>query len=111
MFLFRAGIIGGDTAFNNYSCDSHYEVQFSTVFNASLFYCCCLSAAPDLEVGLKASASSLPSLLTHEQVHFSSTEHLDSAASTPYPSSPTLNSAKVFHHKYCPVFVFKHDQS
>ncbi|XP_051906465.1 CDK5 regulatory subunit-associated protein 2 isoform X2 [Hippocampus zosterae] len=55
------------------------------------------SSSTDLEVGIKASgsASSLPSLLTHEQLHFSSTEHLDSAASTPYPSSPTLSSAKV----------------
>ncbi|XP_019738154.1 CDK5 regulatory subunit-associated protein 2 isoform X3 [Hippocampus comes] len=55
------------------------------------------SSSTDLEVGIKASgsASSLPSLLTHEQVHFSSTEHLDSAASTPYPGSPTLSSAKV----------------
>ncbi|KAM9794761.1 CDK5 regulatory subunit-associated protein 2 isoform 5-T5 [Syngnathus typhle] len=51
----------------------------------------------DLEVGVKASgsAASLPSLLTREQAHFSSTENLDSASSTPYPSSPSLSSAKV----------------
>ncbi|XP_077441671.1 CDK5 regulatory subunit-associated protein 2 isoform X1 [Vanacampus margaritifer] len=55
------------------------------------------SSSPDLEVGLKASgsASSVPSLLIQEQAHFFSTEHLDSASSTPYPSSPTLSSAKV----------------
>ncbi|XP_077353236.1 CDK5 regulatory subunit-associated protein 2 isoform X3 [Festucalex cinctus] len=55
------------------------------------------SSSPDLEVGAEASgsASSLPSLLTQEQAHFSSTEHLDSASTTPYPSSPTLSSAKV----------------
>ncbi|KAM9794765.1 CDK5 regulatory subunit-associated protein 2 isoform 8-T9 [Syngnathus typhle] len=55
------------------------------------------SSSSDLEVGVKASgsAASLPSLLTREQAHFSSTENLDSASSTPYPSSPSLSSAKV----------------
>ncbi|KAG7241200.1 hypothetical protein INR49_025943 [Caranx melampygus] len=52
---------------------------------------------PDLEVGVNpsCSASSLPSLLKHEQAAFSSTENLDSTSSTPYPSSPALSSAKV----------------
>ncbi|KAM9306675.1 CDK5 regulatory subunit-associated protein 2 isoform 3-T3 [Pholidichthys leucotaenia] len=55
------------------------------------------SSSTDLEVGVKpsCSTSSLPSLLKHEQVTFSSTENLDSASSTPYPSSPALSSAKV----------------
>lgn len=51
----------------------------------------------DVEVGVNpsCSASSLPSLLKHEQATFSSTENLDSTSSTPYPSSPALSSAKV----------------
>ncbi|XP_051268954.1 CDK5 regulatory subunit-associated protein 2 isoform X5 [Dicentrarchus labrax] len=55
------------------------------------------TARKDLEVGVKpsCSASSLPSLLKHEQATFSSTENLDSTSSTPYPSSPALSSAKV----------------
>ncbi|XP_070706541.1 CDK5 regulatory subunit-associated protein 2 [Pempheris klunzingeri] len=55
------------------------------------------SSSTDLEVGVKpsCSASSLPSLLKHEQATFSSTENLDSSSSTPYPSSPALSSAKV----------------
>ncbi|KAE8285289.1 CDK5 regulatory subunit-associated protein 2 [Larimichthys crocea] len=55
------------------------------------------SSSTDLEVGVKpsCSASSLPSLLKHEQATFSSTENLDSTSSTPYPSSPALSSAKV----------------
>ncbi|XP_070845922.1 CDK5 regulatory subunit-associated protein 2 isoform X1 [Chaetodon trifascialis] len=55
------------------------------------------TARMDLEVGVKpsCSASSLPSLLKHEQTTFSSTENLDSTSSTPYPSSPALSSAKV----------------
>ncbi|XP_070845924.1 CDK5 regulatory subunit-associated protein 2 isoform X3 [Chaetodon trifascialis] len=55
------------------------------------------SSSTDLEVGVKpsCSASSLPSLLKHEQTTFSSTENLDSTSSTPYPSSPALSSAKV----------------
>ncbi|XP_026152764.1 CDK5 regulatory subunit-associated protein 2 isoform X2 [Mastacembelus armatus] len=55
------------------------------------------SSSTDLEVGVNpiCSASSLPSLLKHEQATFSSTENLDSASSTPYPSSPALSSAKV----------------
>ncbi|XP_045922073.1 CDK5 regulatory subunit-associated protein 2 isoform X2 [Micropterus dolomieu] len=55
------------------------------------------SSSTDLEVGgnPSCSASSLPSLLKHEQATFSSTENLDSTSSTPYPSSPALSSAKV----------------
>nr|XP_019937555.1 PREDICTED: CDK5 regulatory subunit-associated protein 2 isoform X4 [Paralichthys olivaceus] len=55
------------------------------------------SSSTDLEVGVNPSrsASSLPSLLKHEQATFSSTENLDSTSSTPYPSSPALSSAKV----------------
>ncbi|XP_054874995.1 CDK5 regulatory subunit-associated protein 2 isoform X2 [Amphiprion ocellaris] len=55
------------------------------------------SSSTDLEVGVNpsCSASSLPSLLKHEQATFSSTENLDSNSSTPYPSSPALSSAKV----------------
>nr|XP_046230565.1 myomegalin-like isoform X2 [Scatophagus argus] len=55
------------------------------------------SSSTELEVGVKpsCSASSLPSLLKHEQATFSSTENLDSTSSTPYPSSPALSSAKV----------------
>ncbi|XP_053196350.1 CDK5 regulatory subunit-associated protein 2 isoform X2 [Scomber japonicus] len=55
------------------------------------------SSSTDLEVGVKpsCSASSLPSLLKHEQAAFSSTENLDSTSSTPYPSSPAFSSAKV----------------
>ncbi|KAM9337803.1 CDK5 regulatory subunit-associated protein 2 [Symphorus nematophorus] len=55
------------------------------------------SSSTDLEVGVNpsCSASSLPSLLKHEQATFSSTENLDSTSSTPYPSSPALSSAKV----------------
>ncbi|XP_047425112.1 CDK5 regulatory subunit-associated protein 2 isoform X3 [Mugil cephalus] len=55
------------------------------------------SSSTDLEVGVNPSrsASSLPSLLKHEQAAFSSTENLDSTSSTPYPSSPALSSAKV----------------
>ncbi|XP_070780479.1 CDK5 regulatory subunit-associated protein 2 [Enoplosus armatus] len=55
------------------------------------------SSSTDLEVGgnPSCSASSLPSLLKHEQAAFSSTENLDSTSSTPYPSSPALSSAKV----------------
>ncbi|XP_044030402.1 CDK5 regulatory subunit-associated protein 2 isoform X12 [Siniperca chuatsi] len=55
------------------------------------------SSSTDLEVGgnPSCSASSLPSLLKHEQATFSSTENLDSTFSTPYPSSPALSSAKV----------------
>ncbi|TKS84792.1 CDK5 regulatory subunit-associated protein 2 [Collichthys lucidus] len=55
------------------------------------------SSSTDLEVCVKpsCSASSLPSLLKHEQATFSSTENLDSTSSTPYPSSPALSSAKV----------------
>nr|XP_020476697.1 CDK5 regulatory subunit-associated protein 2 isoform X3 [Monopterus albus] len=55
------------------------------------------SSSTDIEVGVKpsCSASSLPSLLKHEQATFSSTENLDSTSSTPYPSSPALSSAKV----------------
>ncbi|XP_069370322.1 CDK5 regulatory subunit-associated protein 2 isoform X7 [Paralichthys olivaceus] len=55
------------------------------------------TARKDLEVGVNPSrsASSLPSLLKHEQATFSSTENLDSTSSTPYPSSPALSSAKV----------------
>ncbi|XP_029371082.1 CDK5 regulatory subunit-associated protein 2 isoform X2 [Echeneis naucrates] len=55
------------------------------------------SSSTDLEVSVKpsCSASSLPSLLKHEQTAFSSTENLDSTSSTPYPSSPALSSAKV----------------
>ncbi|XP_053196352.1 CDK5 regulatory subunit-associated protein 2 isoform X4 [Scomber japonicus] len=55
------------------------------------------TARRDLEVGVKpsCSASSLPSLLKHEQAAFSSTENLDSTSSTPYPSSPAFSSAKV----------------
>ncbi|XP_023258445.1 myomegalin-like isoform X5 [Seriola lalandi dorsalis] len=55
------------------------------------------TARRDLEVGVNpsCSASSLPSLLKHEQATFSSTENLDSTSSTPYPSSPALSSAKV----------------
>ncbi|CAJ1070285.1 CDK5 regulatory subunit-associated protein 2 isoform X6 [Xyrichtys novacula] len=51
----------------------------------------------DLEVGVKpsCSASSLPSLLKHEQANYSSTDNLDSTSSTPYPSSPAFSSAKV----------------
>uniref|UniRef100_H3DN36 CDK5 regulatory subunit-associated protein 2/Myomegalin coiled coil domain-containing protein n=1 Tax=Tetraodon nigroviridis TaxID=99883 RepID=H3DN36_TETNG len=54
-------------------------------------------SSTDLEAGLKpgCSASSLPTLLEHEQATFSSTENLDSASSTPYPSSPAFSSAKV----------------
>ncbi|XP_055087871.1 CDK5 regulatory subunit-associated protein 2 isoform X2 [Periophthalmus magnuspinnatus] len=49
----------------------------------------------DLEVGFKpiCGASSLPSLLKQEQTIFSSTENLYSASST-YPTSPVLSSAK-----------------
>ncbi|XP_026211663.1 CDK5 regulatory subunit-associated protein 2 isoform X3 [Anabas testudineus] len=55
------------------------------------------NSSTDLEAGVKpsCSASSLPSLLKHEQATFSSTENLDSTSSTPYPSSPALSSAKV----------------
>ncbi|AWP15484.1 putative CDK5 regulatory subunit-associated protein 2 [Scophthalmus maximus] len=55
------------------------------------------SSSTDLEVGVNpsCSASSLPSLLKHEQATFSSTENLDSTSSTSYPSSPALSSAKV----------------
>ncbi|XP_074545949.1 CDK5 regulatory subunit-associated protein 2 isoform X2 [Halichoeres trimaculatus] len=55
------------------------------------------TARRDLEVGVKpsCSASSLPSLLKHEQANFSSTDNLDSTSSTPYPSSPAFSSAKV----------------
>ncbi|XP_060937138.1 CDK5 regulatory subunit-associated protein 2 isoform X3 [Limanda limanda] len=55
------------------------------------------SSSTDLEVGVNpsCSASSLPSLLKHEQATFSSTENLDSTSSTPYPSSPALSSAMV----------------
>eukprot|EP00066_Takifugu_rubripes_P013671 XP_011602937.1 PREDICTED: CDK5 regulatory subunit-associated protein 2 isoform X4 [Takifugu rubripes] len=55
------------------------------------------NAQKDFEAGLKpsCSASSLPTLLKHEQATFSSTENLDSSSSTPYPSSPALSSAKV----------------
>ncbi|KAM6902078.1 CDK5 regulatory subunit-associated protein 2 [Xenentodon cancila] len=55
------------------------------------------SSSTDLEVGVNpsCSASSLPSLLKHEQAAFSSTENLDSTSSTPYPSSPAQSSAKV----------------
>ncbi|XP_068608728.1 CDK5 regulatory subunit-associated protein 2 [Brachionichthys hirsutus] len=55
------------------------------------------SSSTDLEGGVKpsCSTSSLPSLLKHEHAAFSSTENLDSASSTPYPSSPALSSAKV----------------
>ncbi|XP_042251849.1 CDK5 regulatory subunit-associated protein 2-like isoform X3 [Thunnus maccoyii] len=55
------------------------------------------SSSTDIEVGVNpsCSASSLPSLLKHEQATFSSTENLDSTSSTPYPSSPALSSAKV----------------
>ncbi|XP_037547677.1 CDK5 regulatory subunit-associated protein 2 [Nematolebias whitei] len=51
----------------------------------------------DLEVGVNHSCSpfSLPPLFKHEQANFSSTEHLESTSSTPYPSSPALSSAKV----------------
>eukprot|EP00066_Takifugu_rubripes_P013672 XP_011602938.1 PREDICTED: CDK5 regulatory subunit-associated protein 2 isoform X5 [Takifugu rubripes] len=54
-------------------------------------------SSTDFEAGLKpsCSASSLPTLLKHEQATFSSTENLDSSSSTPYPSSPALSSAKV----------------
>lgn len=54
---------------------------------------------PDLEVGVNpsCSASSLPSLLKHEQATFSSTENLDSTSSTTYPNSPALSSAKVLY--------------
>nr|XP_057905797.1 myomegalin-like isoform X2 [Doryrhamphus excisus] len=44
------------------------------------------SSSTDPEVAVK------PGLL--EQAHFSSTENLDSTSSTPYPSSPTMSSAK-----------------
>ncbi|XP_061555293.1 CDK5 regulatory subunit-associated protein 2 isoform X3 [Phycodurus eques] len=73
------------------------EESSSTVFKESLFYYPHPSTDPDLEIGVKASgsASSLPLLLSQEQAHFSSTEHLDSTSSTPYPSSPTLSSAKI----------------
>ncbi|XP_034565146.1 CDK5 regulatory subunit-associated protein 2 isoform X4 [Notolabrus celidotus] len=55
------------------------------------------SSSTDLEVGVKpsCSASSLPSLLKHEQANYSSTDNLDSTSSTPYPSSPAFSSAKV----------------
>ncbi|XP_041666667.1 CDK5 regulatory subunit-associated protein 2 isoform X2 [Cheilinus undulatus] len=55
------------------------------------------SSSTDLEVGVKpsCSASSLPSLLKHEQANFSSMDNLDSTSSTPYPSSPAYSSAKV----------------
>ncbi|XP_075870002.1 CDK5 regulatory subunit-associated protein 2 isoform X5 [Nelusetta ayraudi] len=55
------------------------------------------SSSTDVEVGVNpsCSASSLPSLLKHEQATFSSTENLDSTSSTPYPTSPALSSAKV----------------
>ncbi|XP_054614134.1 LOW QUALITY PROTEIN: CDK5 regulatory subunit-associated protein 2 [Dunckerocampus dactyliophorus] len=46
------------------------------------------SSSTDLEVAVKPSGSLL------EQAHFSITENLDSTSSTPYPSSPTLSSAK-----------------
>ncbi|KAK7896463.1 hypothetical protein WMY93_021788 [Mugilogobius chulae] len=53
------------------------------------------SSSTDLEVGFKpiCSASSLPSLLKQEQTAFSSTENIYSASST-YPTSPVLSSAK-----------------
>ncbi|KAJ0012979.1 hypothetical protein NQD34_017313, partial [Periophthalmus magnuspinnatus] len=53
------------------------------------------SSSTDLEVGFKpiCGASSLPSLLKQEQTIFSSTENLYSASST-YPTSPVLSSAK-----------------
>ncbi|XP_061703679.1 CDK5 regulatory subunit-associated protein 2 isoform X1 [Syngnathoides biaculeatus] len=55
------------------------------------------SSSTEVEMGVKAtgSTSSLPLLLTPEQAHLSSPEHVDSTSSTPYPSSPTLSSAKV----------------
>ncbi|XP_057675056.1 CDK5 regulatory subunit-associated protein 2 isoform X2 [Corythoichthys intestinalis] len=58
------------------------------------------SSSTDLDVCVKASgsASDIPSLPIHEQARFSpgAGEHLDSSSSgTPYPSSPTLSSAKV----------------
>ncbi|XP_055010194.1 CDK5 regulatory subunit-associated protein 2 isoform X3 [Boleophthalmus pectinirostris] len=53
------------------------------------------SSSTDLEVGFKpiCGAASLPSLLKQEQAIFSSTENLYSASST-YPTSPVLSSAK-----------------
>lgn len=54
------------------------------------------SSSTDLEVRVKpsCSASSLPSLLKQEQTTLSSTENLYSASST-YPTSPVLSSAKL----------------
>ncbi|XP_061912817.1 CDK5 regulatory subunit-associated protein 2 isoform X8 [Entelurus aequoreus] len=51
------------------------------------------SSSTDREVAVNPSGS-LPLLRAHEQAHFSSTENLYSTSSTPYPSSPTLSSAK-----------------
>ncbi|XP_061764180.1 CDK5 regulatory subunit-associated protein 2 isoform X2 [Nerophis ophidion] len=50
-------------------------------------------SSTDREVAVNPSGS-LPLLRAHEQAHFSSTENLYSTSSTPYPSSPTLSSAK-----------------
>ncbi|KAM9841643.1 CDK5 regulatory subunit-associated protein 2 [Aulostomus maculatus] len=52
------------------------------------------STDQDVAVNPSCSASSLPSLLKHEQASYSSTENLDSTSSTTYPSSPALSSAK-----------------
>ncbi|XP_077594073.1 CDK5 regulatory subunit-associated protein 2 [Stigmatopora nigra] len=53
------------------------------------------SSSTDLAVKSSPSASNIPSLLIQDQAHFSSNEHLDSSSGTPYPSSPSLSSAKV----------------
>lgn len=69
------------------------------IFVLLLCWCCLSVALIDLEAGLKpsCSASSLSTLLKHEQATFSSTENLDSSSSTPYPSSPAFSSAKVLN--------------